>query len=99
MGEAEALYMKTNELEITDLQYTNLRLRLLEYGLELPALNNLKDFEKAERYDFSPYLGGVRANFIDLAQTTLTQIFKLPEVQEETAELPETALPLEAEWF
>ena len=99
MGEAEALYMKTNELEITDLQYTNLRLRLLEFGLELPALNNLKDFEKAERYDFSPYLGGVRANFIDLAQTTLTQIFKLPEVQEETAELPETALPLEAEWY
>ena len=100
MSAAEALFMKTHELELSDLQYTNLRLRLLQHGSTIPTLKKLKEYEKSQRYATIPFLGGVRATLPELAHRTLSQIMQIPEVQESISKLdPETSFPLKATWL
>ena len=94
MSEPEALYMKTHELELSDGQYTNQRLRLLPRGTTLPALYKVKDYEKGQRYPLIPELGGFRATLPEISKTTLTQIFQIPEVGTIVGNLPASAFPL-----
>ena len=100
MSAAEALFMKTHELELSDLQYTNLRLRLLQHGSTIPTLKKLKEYEKSQRYATIPFLGGVRATLPEMAHKTLSQIMQIPKVGENIAKLdPDTSLPLKATWL
>ena len=100
MCEAEALFMKTHELQLSDLQYTNLRLRLLRHGSSIPTLQKLKEFEKSQRYPIVPFLGGFRASLTEIAKKTLSQIVQIPEVAETIAKLdPEVSFPLKAQWL
>lgn len=99
MFEPEALYMKTHELKLSDSQYTDLRLRMLQHGMIIPALNKVKTYEKEQRYSLIPILGGFRATLPEIAQKTLSQTLQIPEVHTKVASLdPEVCFPLKAHW-
>ena len=99
MGEAEALFMKTNDLDSSDRQYRKVRSRIGEHGLPIPSLSKVKEYEIDERYALIPFEGGFRASLVEITKKRLTQIMRIPEVQMLVENLdPVKSFPLKAEW-
>ena len=96
MEPGEALFMKNVELEISDSQYVNQRLRSLKYNMVMPSLNKLKEYERMQRYPLLRCLelDGFRATLPDIVNKRLSQILLIPEVQKIVASLDPSSFPL-----
>ena len=65
----EAEYMRMVELNgIGKRNYTNLRLRMLSRGVQLPNYNQLAEFEQNQLYPIEPFFNGWKANLPKMAE-------------------------------
>ena len=71
MSAEEAEYLRMVELGgIGRRPYTNLRLRVLTYGLNLPSYKQLVEYEKANLYPIKPFYNGWKGELPAMIEVT-----------------------------
>ena len=69
MGVEEAEYMRMIELNaLGKREYTNMRLRMVNYGLELPNYKKLVEFETTNLYPITAFYNGWRGSLPVMAE-------------------------------
>ena len=73
IGVEEAEYLRMVELNgIGKRDYTNLRLRFLSRGVQLPFYKQLAEFEEQQLYPMEPFFNGWKGNLPKMAEVGST---------------------------